>query len=191
MAAENRNGAVPQPRDPAERPVPHDQDDVARANARRATGTARPVTGSASVPGLSRAPIAREEFPPPTASPQSRGYGRATSPQADDAPHRNTEREDALRGGDLHSGHVVDSTREDTPRDSPTRDDDRRETGPPETGPREFGLPETGSRMSGPRETGPRAFGSPETGPPAFGSPETGPRAFGSPETGPPAFGSP
>ena len=74
-AAEPRNGPVPQPRDPADRP---------------AVGTARPVSASASVPAASRVtPTDAEEIPPPSAVPQARVYGRATQPTdttGDDEP---------------------------------------------------------------------------------------------------------
>ncbi|MCA2212832.1 hypothetical protein [Jidongwangia harbinensis] len=71
--AEARNDAVPGPRDPAERPAP-------------ATGTARPVTASASVPAASRVapPADGEDAAPPTPAPQARVYGRAAQPQADE-----------------------------------------------------------------------------------------------------------
>ena len=66
--AESRNGSVPQPRDPAERPAP-------------AVGSARPVTASASVPSASR--VAPVELPPSAAS-QARVYGRPVQTDADD-----------------------------------------------------------------------------------------------------------
>jgi collagen type III alpha len=69
--ADPRNGAVPQPRDPADRP---------------AVGSARAVSASASVPTNSRvAPSDAEEVPPPSAAPQARVYGRPAQPSDDDA----------------------------------------------------------------------------------------------------------
>jgi len=76
LVAENRNGPVPQPRDPAEHAGP-------------AVGSARPVTASASVPSASRvAPVDPGELPPPTAAPQARVYGRPAAPAEpeDDEP---------------------------------------------------------------------------------------------------------
>ncbi len=76
LVAENRNGPVPQPRDPAEHTGP-------------AVGSARPVTASASVPSASRvAPVDPGELPPPTAAPQARVYGRPAAPAEpeDDEP---------------------------------------------------------------------------------------------------------
>jgi hypothetical protein len=61
---------VPQPRDPVDRP---------------ATGTARAVSASASVPMPSRIPPSEaDEAPPPAASAQARVYGRAVQPVDDD-----------------------------------------------------------------------------------------------------------
>jgi hypothetical protein len=73
LMAENRNGPVPQPRDPAEHAGP-------------AVGSARPVTASAAVPSASRvAPVDPGELPPPAAAPQARVYGRpAAPPEPDD-----------------------------------------------------------------------------------------------------------
>jgi hypothetical protein len=52
-----------------------------------ATGTARPVSASASVPMTSRsAPVDPEEVPPPVAAPQARVYGRPASAPQDDEP---------------------------------------------------------------------------------------------------------
>jgi hypothetical protein len=70
-AADSRNGAVPAPRDPSENPP--------------ATGSARPVAASASVPTASRtAPVEASEIPP-AAAPQARVYGRpAPVEDADD-----------------------------------------------------------------------------------------------------------
>jgi collagen type III alpha len=72
--AEPRNGVVPQPRDPADRP---------------AVGSARAVSASASVPTTSRvAPSDAEEVPPPSAAPQARVYGRPAQPSGDDDAER-------------------------------------------------------------------------------------------------------
>jgi collagen type III alpha len=74
-AAESRDGAIPQPRDPADRPV---------------VGTARPVSASASVPTASRVtPVDAEEIPPVAAAPQARVYGRpAPAADTEDAAER-------------------------------------------------------------------------------------------------------
>ena len=67
-ADSHHNGSVPQPREP-ERP---------------ATGSARPVTASASVPVVSRAPVTPEEIPPRQGGPQARVYGHAATSAEDD-----------------------------------------------------------------------------------------------------------
>ena len=94
------NGAVPQPRDPAEHP--------ATGSARPATGSARPVTASASVPSASRAaPVDPGELPPPSASPQARVYGRpaAAEPEEDRSgeppplPHRERDQRSGFGTG--------------------------------------------------------------------------------------------
>jgi collagen type III alpha len=70
VGTEQRNGSVPQPRDPAEPP---------------ATGSARAVSASASVPTASRvAPVDPGEVPPPVAAPQARVYGRPAQPSEPD-----------------------------------------------------------------------------------------------------------
>ncbi len=87
VAAEPRSAAaVPQPRDPAERPE-SGEPPAAAVRPAPARGSARPVSASASVPVASRlTPPSDEEVPPPPpASAQSRVYGRPVPPADEDA----------------------------------------------------------------------------------------------------------
>lgn len=67
VVAEPRNGAVPQPRDPAERP---------------GAGSVRAFSGSASVPATSRVTPADTDQVPPPGAPQARVYGQPSQPPA-------------------------------------------------------------------------------------------------------------
>ncbi|MBB2944882.1 hypothetical protein FB565_004615 [Actinoplanes lutulentus] len=178
IPAPTSGSAVPQPRDPGERPV---------------VGSARPVTASASVPG-SRVDAA--ELPPPAPAPQARVYGRPASAPPAEPESDDDNRSDEPSGGFPPAPFSPAAPQRTESSFAPERTDTpfapQRTEAPfqQDRGAQEYGTPDRSAQEYGAPDRGAQEYGSPDRSGQEYGSSDRGAQEYGSSDRDGASFGA-